>query len=149
MGWAQDTRDSALAPNRGSLRRINAAVQLVRNLTTVNAFETTVSGLGFTFGSSVDADLGTSVHLHAARPSGDAEIEPFTDPPAFKKLLVADMDKFNAAFVEKLATYAIRRTTTLADHAELAKIAAKGKAADYKLAATIEALVLSDLFQHR
>ncbi|MBA4190724.1 MAG: hypothetical protein C0467_22290 [Planctomycetaceae bacterium] len=73
----------------------------------------------------------------------------FTDPPAFKKLLVADMDKFNAAFVEKLATYAIRRTTTLADHAELAKIAAKGKAADYKLAATIEALVLSDLFQHR
>ncbi|MCE9562039.1 MAG: DUF1592 domain-containing protein [Planctomycetes bacterium] len=73
----------------------------------------------------------------------------FTDPPAFKKLLVADMDKFNAAFVEKLAMFAIRRTTTLADHAELAKIAAKGKAADYKLAATVEALVLSDLFQHR
>jgi hypothetical protein len=73
----------------------------------------------------------------------------FADSAAFKKLLLADMDKFNAAFVEKLAMFAIRRTTTLADHAELAKIAAKGKAADYKLAATIEALVLSDLFHHR
>ncbi|MFN0012415.1 MAG: filamentous hemagglutinin N-terminal domain-containing protein [Phycisphaerales bacterium] len=39
---------------------INTAVQLVRNLTTVNAFETTVSTLGFTFGSTVDADLGTN-----------------------------------------------------------------------------------------
>ncbi|VTT98751.1 membrane or secreted protein containing duf1592 : Uncharacterized protein OS=Pirellula staleyi (strain ATCC 27377 / DSM 6068 / ICPB 4128) GN=Psta_3500 PE=4 SV=1: PSCyt1: PSD3: PSD5: PSD4: PSCyt3: PSD2 [Gemmataceae bacterium] len=73
----------------------------------------------------------------------------FADAAAFKKLLVADVDKFNAAFVEKLATFAIRRTTSLADHAELAKVAAKGKAADYRLADTIEALVLSDLFQHR
>jgi len=73
----------------------------------------------------------------------------FTDPPAFKKLLIADVDKFNAAFVEKLAMFGIRRTLALADHAELAKIAAKGKAADYKLAATVEALVLSDLFQNR
>ncbi len=73
----------------------------------------------------------------------------FTDPPAFKKLLIADVDRFNTAFVEKLSMFGIRRTLTLADHAELAKIAAKGKAADYKLAATVEALVLSDLFQHR
>lgn len=73
----------------------------------------------------------------------------FADSAAFKKLLVTDIDRFNAAFVEKLATFAIRRTTSLADHAELAKIAAKGKAADYKLADTVEALVLSDLFQHR
>ena len=73
----------------------------------------------------------------------------FTDPPAFKKLLLADVDKFNAAFIEKLAMFAFRRTTTLADHAELAKIAAKGKAADYKLAAIVESLVLSELFQHR
>jgi hypothetical protein len=73
----------------------------------------------------------------------------FADPVAFKKLLVADVDKFNAAFVDKLATFALRRTTTLADRDQLAKVAAAGKAADYKLATTVEALVLSDLFQQR
>jgi len=73
----------------------------------------------------------------------------FADPVAFKKLLVEDVDKFNAAFVEKLATFALRRTTTLADRIELAKIAAASKANDYKLASLVEALVLSELFQQR
>jgi hypothetical protein len=73
----------------------------------------------------------------------------FADAPAFKKLLAADIDRFSEAFVEKLATFALRRTTTLADRAELAKIAAQGKAADYRLADIVEALVLSGLFRQR
>jgi hypothetical protein len=73
----------------------------------------------------------------------------FADPVAFKKLLTADVDRFNEAFVEKLATFALRRTMTLADRERLVKIAEKGKAADYKLADIVEILVLSDLFQHR
>jgi hypothetical protein len=73
----------------------------------------------------------------------------FAGPDAFKKLLVADLDKFQAAFVDKLATFALRRTTTPSDGLELARIAEQGKAADYRLASIVEALVLSDLFQQR
>ena len=66
-----------------------------------------------------------------------------------KKLMVADSDKFAAAFSEKLATYAMRRGMTYGDRKLLVEIADKGKAEDYKLASLIESLVLSDLFQKR
>ena len=73
----------------------------------------------------------------------------FKDAAEFKKLLCADIDKFNAAFIEKLATYALRRTMTIDDRDELAKIAATSKANDYRLQSVIEALVLSEIFQKR
>ena len=37
------------------------------------------------------------------------------DADEFKKLLLADLDTFNPAFVEKLATYALRRAMTFDD----------------------------------
>ena len=73
----------------------------------------------------------------------------FSDAAEFKRLLLADVDKFNAAFVEKLATFALRRTMTVDDRASLAEIAKQSKQADYKLASIVEALILSDLFQKR
>ena len=73
----------------------------------------------------------------------------FADAAEFKQLLLTDLDKFNVAFVEKLATFAMRRTMTMDDRARLAEVAAAGKAADYRVADLIEALVLSDLFQQR
>ena len=73
----------------------------------------------------------------------------FTDAAELKKLLLADLDKFNAAFAEKLAIYALRRAMTIDDRPALASLARQGKAADYHLAPIIEALVLSDLFQKR
>jgi Protein of unknown function (DUF1592)/Protein of unknown function (DUF1588)/Protein of unknown function (DUF1595)/Protein of unknown function (DUF1585)/Protein of unknown function (DUF1587)/Planctomycete cytochrome C len=73
----------------------------------------------------------------------------FSDAEEFKKLLLADMDKFNAAFVEKLATFALRRAMSVDDRAALQSVARESKAADYRLPAIIEALVLSDLFQKR
>jgi len=73
----------------------------------------------------------------------------FTNATELKKLLLDDMDKFNHAFVEKLATYAARRTLTLSDRDALTALAKQSKAADYKLQSIIEALVLSDLFQQR
>ncbi len=73
----------------------------------------------------------------------------FADGAGLKKLLVADIDKFDAAFIDKLATFALRRTMTLDDRAELARIARQSKAADYRLATIVESLVLSDLFQKR
>ena len=73
----------------------------------------------------------------------------FSDAAGLKKLLLADLDKFNAAFMEKLATFALRRTMTIDDRAGLASLAKQSKAADYKLAEIVKALVLSDLFQQR
>lgn len=73
----------------------------------------------------------------------------FADAAEFKKLLLADVDKFNAAFLEKLATYALRRGMTVDDRPALAELARRSKAADYRLGAIVEALALSDLFQKR
>ena len=45
----------------------------------------------------------------------------FADAAGFKKLLLADLDKFNAAFVDKLATFALRRAMTFDDRDALAE----------------------------
>ena len=73
----------------------------------------------------------------------------FQDAAGLKRLMLADVDTFNAAFVEKLATFATRRTMTVDDRNLLAEVAKKSKQADYKLQAVVEHLVLSDLFRRR
>ena len=73
----------------------------------------------------------------------------FVDAAEFRKLLVEDLDKFNAAFIEKLATFALRRVMTVDDRDSLASLAKQSKAADYRLVAVVEALVQSELFQKR
>ncbi len=73
----------------------------------------------------------------------------FTDAASFKKLLLADIGKFNAAFIEKLAIFALRRTMTVDDRAALAELARKSKDDDYRVQDIVESLVLSDLFQKR
>lgn len=73
----------------------------------------------------------------------------FADVAEFKKLLVADLDAFGAAFVEKFAIYALRRPMTIDDRPHLERIAAQAKAADYRLVDTIDALVTSELFRKR
>jgi mono/diheme cytochrome c family protein len=73
----------------------------------------------------------------------------FADAGGLKRLMVADLDKFAAAFTTKLATYGMRRAMTFDDRKSLAAVAAQGKADDYALATMIEHLVASDLFQKR
>jgi hypothetical protein len=73
----------------------------------------------------------------------------FKDAAQFKKLLVADIDKFNATVIEKLATFALRRVMTIDDRGALSALAAQSKAADYRLQTIVENLVLSELFQNR
>ena len=73
----------------------------------------------------------------------------FADAAGLKGLLVADLDRFEAAFTGKLATYALRRATTIDDRKSLAGIAARSKQRDHGLATFVEELVLSDLFQKR
>lgn len=67
----------------------------------------------------------------------------------FKKLLVADLDAFNHTFIEKLATYALRRSMSFDDRDDLKAIAAASKAEDYRVIEIVTALVTSDVFQSR
>ena len=67
----------------------------------------------------------------------------------FKKLLLDDLDAFNQTFIEKLATYGLRRSMSFGDRDELKAIAAASKAKDYRLRDIVEAFVCSGLFQKR
>jgi len=73
----------------------------------------------------------------------------FANAQEFKKLLMKDLNAFNATFVEKLAIYGMRRTLTFDDRDELKKIAKAGRERDYRVKDIIEAFVLSELFQKR
>jgi hypothetical protein len=73
----------------------------------------------------------------------------FADAAGLRHLLVANPDKFAAALIEKLATYALRRALTIDDRRALTALAAQTKATDYRLRDIVEALVVSDLFQQR
>ena len=73
----------------------------------------------------------------------------YQTPEEFRQLLVADVDSFNTAFIEKLATYGLRRSLSFDDRADLAAIAKASREKDYRLRDLVEAFVLSDLFQKR
>jgi hypothetical protein len=86
----------------------------------------------------------------AVNPSGKfPDGRTYKDAAQFKKLLLADIDAFNRTFIEKLATYALRRTMSFDDRENLQAIAAASKAADYRVKDILVALVTSDLFQKR
>ncbi len=73
----------------------------------------------------------------------------FKGPDDFKQLLVQDLDRFAEAFVEQLATFALRRVMTIDDAVHIKAIAQASKKESYKLRTVIENLVLSELFQKR
>jgi hypothetical protein len=73
----------------------------------------------------------------------------YRNPAEFKQLLADADDRFASAFVEQLATYALRRVMTIDDAAQIQSITATCKTRHYPLRELIEQLVLSDLFQKR
>ena len=73
----------------------------------------------------------------------------FNGPDAFKQLLAQDVDRFAEAFIEQLATYALRRVMTIDDREQIKLIDADCKQDDYRLRTVIENLVTSELFQRR
>jgi hypothetical protein len=86
----------------------------------------------------------------AVDPSGQLpDGRSFQSPEEFKQLLLQDLDEFSLAFVEKLATYGLRRSMSFEDRIDLMSIAQQGSQHDYRLRDLIEAFVLSDLFQKR
>lgn len=73
----------------------------------------------------------------------------FKTTQQFQKLLLDDQDRFAEAFVEQLATYALRRVMTIDDAQNIRAIAAASKKQDYRLRNVIENLVSSELFRKR
>ena len=73
----------------------------------------------------------------------------YKTPEEFKMLLLENLDTFNATFIEKLATYGLRRSMSFDDRKGLAVIAKESKAKDYRLRDIVETFVYSDLFQRR
>lgn len=73
----------------------------------------------------------------------------FGGPEEFKRLLADDLDRFREAFVEQLATFALRRVMTIDDGAQIQAIAQAARREDDRLRSVIEQLVLSELFQKR
>jgi mono/diheme cytochrome c family protein len=70
-------------------------------------------------------------------------------PEEFKQLLVHDLDRFGEAFVEQLATFALRRAMTIDDAAQIKAVAKAGQADGYKLRTIVERFTESELFQKR
>lgn len=73
----------------------------------------------------------------------------FAGPSEFKKLLAENDGRLAEAFLEQLATYALRRVMTVDDIQQLHAIGASAKADDYHLRSMIRGLVMSELFQRR
>jgi len=73
----------------------------------------------------------------------------YANADEFKKLLMHDLDAFNHTFIDKLATYGLRRSMSFSDRDALEKIVAASKVKDYRLRDLLEAFVTSDLFQSR
>lgn len=73
----------------------------------------------------------------------------FSGPKEFKARLVEDQHRFAEAFIEQLATYALRRVMTIDDAEQIRAIAHASKKDDYRLRTVIETFVLSDLFRKR
>ncbi|MEC9351791.1 MAG: DUF1592 domain-containing protein [Planctomycetota bacterium] len=73
----------------------------------------------------------------------------FAGPSEFKKLLAEDDARLAEAFLEQLATYALRRVMTVDDTEQLRSIVAKAKPDGYRLQSLVRGLVLSELFQKR
>jgi hypothetical protein len=78
-------------------------------------------------------------------PNGQA----FAGPVEFKQLLAQDLDRFAEAFVEQLATFALRRMMTVDDRTQIKAIAQAAKQDGYQLRTLIEHFVMSDLFVKR
>jgi hypothetical protein len=72
---------------------------------------------------------------------------PFQDAAEFKQLLLEDRDKIQRAFIEHLCTYALRRTLTYDDQADIDQIVNQTKTSGVK--DIVRAVALSELVRKR
>jgi mono/diheme cytochrome c family protein len=96
-----------------------------------------------------EAALGTGADPPVEASGTLSDGRSFRTPAGFKQLVLADIDAFGETFVEKLATYGLRRAMSFADREDLAALARAGREHDYRLRDILMAFVTSDLFQKR
>ena len=99
--------------------------------------------------AAVGVDKGKEPKFPINAKSELADGRKFDGAEALQKLMVQDIDRIAEAFVEKLATYALRRAMTVDDTSELRRIAAASRGYDYRLKTLIETFIYSDLMQKR
>lgn len=73
----------------------------------------------------------------------------FGDANQFKRLLLEDIDKFRHAFIEHLATYALRRVLTIDDQQDILTIAEQAKTGNLGIKDIVRSVALSDLMKKR
>ncbi|MCA9212481.1 MAG: DUF1592 domain-containing protein [Planctomycetales bacterium] len=73
----------------------------------------------------------------------------FAGPAEFKKLLAEDEDRLAQAFLEQLATYALRRVITIDDAEHLRSIVESASKDEYRVQTLVRGLVMSELFKQR
>ena len=86
-----------------------------------------------------------SVDASGTFPNG----QKFDGPQEFKKVLAKDEKRLANAFVEQLATYALRRVMTVDDRPHIEKIVENAKGENYRLRSMVEHLITSELFRNR
>lgn len=95
----------------------------------------------------VPAGQGANPPVNASGQLADGRV--FDGSDEFKNLLIQDVDRFAEAFVEQLATFALRRVMTIDDAAAIKAIAQSSKKDEYRLRTVIENFVVSEMFQKR
>ena len=95
----------------------------------------------------VEGGIGDNPSVDASGSFPDGKT--FAGPAEFKKLLAENDGRLAQAFLEQLATYALRRVMTVDDVQQLHAIVASAKTDDYRLRSLIRGLVMSELFQKR
>ncbi len=95
----------------------------------------------------VTAGKGANPPVNASGKLADGRA--YDGPDAFKQLLVQDLDRFAEAFMEQLATFALRRAMTVDDAAQIKSIAAASKSSGHNLRGVLEHFVASELFLKR
>ncbi len=149
-----------LAPTPSNKPKATIRMQLEAHAThaTCASCHQKIDSLGFAF-ENFDAIGGWRTEERVATGQGSnppvnasgvlANGQTFSSPDEFKQLLLDDIDRIAEAFVEQLATYALRRVMTIDDAEQIREIAAASKPDGYRLRTLIENLILSDLFQKR
>jgi hypothetical protein len=137
---------------------VRAKLELHRSDPNCTACHTKIDSLGIAFDNYDAIGRWRTVETMKEGAGADPTLDPsgrlpdgreFADGKELRALLVADLDKFAAAFSEKLATYALRRGMTFVDRESLREVVAQAEREDYRLTSFIEGLVTAPLFLKR
>lgn len=145
-------------PEGATKTTLRAKLEAHRNVASCAACHEKIDPFGFAFENydaigrwrTVEDTLNGIGEIPVIDASGQlADGRTYTCPEDFKKLLLADTNKFATALTEKIATYALRRGLTFSDRQAIVRLVEQSESSDWRLRDLVQQLVLSDLFQAR